>query len=107
MAEKKCIREEALKKIPKQFPVGTGLEELKEKLVEYKALPDDLTARLIWQDANPPPKIPLRCRECGKIYGYFQLTWTDIEFELNKGRNPLREIGGLCPKCAGPEEEEE
>ena len=83
------------------------LEILKRKLAEYKALPDDLTIRLMWIDANPPPKTPFRCQITSKIYRHLQLDWHEVEQELKAGRNPLKELRGLCPAAREPEEPEE
>jgi hypothetical protein len=92
--------------LPSSSSAAYTLEQLKRKVAEYKALPD-LNARLKWIDENPPPKMRIRCRECGKVFSSLQLTWDDVAFELMKGRDPLRELKGICPTCAGPEEEEE
>lgn len=79
-----------------------SLTELKARLNQYEKL-TDMTERLLFP---PPPKMPIKCTQCGRIYDYFQPTWDEVRFELNKGRDPQRELPGLCPHCAGPEEED-
>jgi len=79
-------------------------DELRRKILEQ---PKDLDARLLWTDENPPPKLAIRCRECHIVCGELQLTWDDVAFELKHDRDPLRELAGICWKCAGPEVREE
>lgn len=81
-------------------------EELKAKLAEYGALPDDLTARVTWVDANPPPTVTVVCRECGVQMKTLSLSWQDVRQELELRGFLADKIGGWCDKCQPPDEEE-
>ena len=74
---------------------------------EYDALPDDLTTRILWTDQNPPPRVRLVCRECGKTYEFLQMAWDEVKREVQLHGTVMEEIRGICPKHEEPEDEEE
>ena len=92
--------------------MARSIEDLKAKLAEKEAVKalhgDWLTNIIKWTQANPPPSLEMRCEKCGKLsYLPYNLSWQDIEDELARGNDPLRERAGICPKCSDAEEEED
>ena len=81
--------------------------ELKAKLAERDALPDDLTTRLTWTDGNPPPSVRIVCRDCGQLMKPLQLSWGDVRQEIELHGFVPEQIGGYCNRCAPPDDEEE
>lgn len=82
------------------------LEEAKQLLAEYNALPDDLTARLCWNGYERLPELTIHCSNCGKHKSY-PLSLDDIIWSVK--HNQLKLTGEVmeCEKCREPEDDED
>jgi len=85
------------------------LDEARQLIAEYDALPDDLTQRIIWQDERMGllPKIPLVCRECGAHYKDFECGWGEVRWHVERNEAFPDSLKGYCPKHAPPADDDD